>query len=128
MSNPIFVPALAVGVPVEVLPGTCVLAGSVVYQYVEKTATYTASATDKTINCTSNSFTVNLPTAVGITGREYLVKNTGSGVITVEAFGSQTIDGGLTHILRNDGDPTRRNGIAVLSTGAGWIITAKIFN
>lgn len=128
MSNPIFIPALCVGAPVASPPGTIVISGSVCYQYVEKSATYTASDTDKTINCTANSFTVSLPTAVGITGREYLIKNTGAGVITVDADGSETIDGALTFILRNDGDPAKKNGVAVLSTGVGWIITSKIFN
>lgn len=128
MSNPIFIPALVIGVPIAALPGTAVISGSVVYKYVEKTANYTASDTDKTINCTSGTFTVTLPTAVGITGREYFIKNTGGGIITVDAFGSETIDDALTYTLQNDPNPVHLDGIAVLSTGAGWIITSKISN
>lgn len=123
--NPIFVPSLVVGAPLAVLPGTCVLQGSVVYQYVEKTATYTVSDTDKTVHATSGTFTITLPTAVGVTGREYLIKNTGSGLITVACFGSETIDGAATVALPNSGKPS---GIAVLSTGANWIITSLITN
>lgn len=130
MSNPVFVPSLVVGTPLSALPGTCVLQGSVVFQYVEKTAAYTCSDSDKTINCLSGTFTVTLPTAVGITGREYLIKNTGTGggVITLDAFGSEALDGALTFVLKNTANPTDVNGVAVLSTGAGWIITSKIFN
>lgn len=128
MSNPIFVPALVVGAPLVSLPGTAVISGSVVYQYISKTATYTASDTDKTINCTANTFTILLPTAVGITGREYFIKNTGAGVITLDAAGSELIDGALTFLLQNDASPAHINGIAVLSTGVGWVITSKVFN
>lgn len=128
MSNPIFVPALVIGEPLVALPGTAVISGSVVYKYVSVTATYAASDTDKTINCTAGTFTVTLPTAVGITGREYFIKNTGAGVITVDADGSETIDGALTFVLQNDGDEKHTNGIAVLSTGAGWISTSKTRN
>lgn len=128
MSNPIFIPALVVGEALASLPGTAVIAGSVVYKYVEVSATYTASFTDKTINCTANTFTVTLPTAVGITGREYFIKNTGSGTITLAANGSELIDGAATVVLMNDANPTNSNGVAVLSTGAGWIVTSKIKN
>lgn len=128
MSNPIFIPALVIGEPLVALPGTAVISGSVVYKYVTKTSNYTASDTDKTINCTANSFTITLPTAVGITGREYLIKNTGAGIITLDAAGSETIDGVLTLTLRNDGDEKHTNGVAVLSTGANWIVTSAIRN
>lgn len=128
MSNPVFIPQLVVGVPLVAPPGTCVLQGSVVFQYVEKTASYLCSDSDKTINCSANSFTITLPTAVGITGREYLIKNTGSGTITVACFGAETIDGDATIVLINDANPTNINGVAVLSTGADWIITSKITN
>lgn len=125
MANPIFVPALVVGVPVASPPGTAVISGSVVYQYVEKTATYTASDTDKTIHATSGTFTITLPTAVGITGREYVIKNTGAGMVTVACTGGETIDGVSTFILSFGVNPTDSSCVSVLSTGANWIITSK---
>lgn len=64
--------------------------GSFATAYVAKTATYSASATDNIIECTSGTFTVTLPTAVGITGREYWITNTGSGTITIGTTSSQT--------------------------------------
>ena len=46
--------------------------------YVAKTGTYTAGATDFCIDCTANTFTVTLPTAVGIAGKQYCIKNSGT--------------------------------------------------
>lgn len=65
--------------------------------YVTKTATYTAAATDGVIECLSNAFTVNLPTAAGITGRIYTVKNLQTGnTCTIDPASSETIDGSST--------------------------------
>ena len=67
--------------------------------YAAKTGTYTLTATDHTIDCTTGTFTATLPTAVGCTGREYAIKNSGTGVITVATTSSQTIDGSTTYSL-----------------------------
>lgn len=69
--------------------------GSLATSYVAKTTTYTATATDQVISC-SGTFTLTLPTAVGITGRIYTIKNTGTGIITIATTSSQTIDGSTT--------------------------------
>ena len=83
--------------------------------YVAKTGTYTAGATDFCIDCTANTFTVTLPTAVGIAGKQYCVKNSGAGVITVDGNGSETIDGAANFVLS-----TRYESIWVISDGANW--------
>jgi hypothetical protein len=85
--------------------------------YIAKTATYTALSTDYTIDCTSGTFTVTLPTAVGISGRIYVVKNSGTGSITVDANASETIDGALTYILG-----TQYKYVIIQSTGAAWVV------
>lgn len=85
--------------------------------YVAKTANYTATISDYTINCTSGTFTVTLPTAVSITGRIYVIKNTGAGTITIATTSSQTIDGATTKTLN-----TQYSGYQVQSDGANWII------
>ena len=92
------------------------VSGSLELGYVEKTSTYTATSSDFTINCTSGSFTINLPTAVGITGRIYVIKNTGVGTITVDGNGSETIDGGEI------ADIPSYYQLMIQSTGSGWII------
>lgn len=50
----------------------------------EKTTTYTLTADDEVILC-NGTFTVTLPTAVGITGKKYTIKNVGTGVVTIDA-------------------------------------------
>ena len=60
------------------------------------TATDTFATANETINCTANTFTVNLPTAVGIQGTTYTLVNSGTGVITLDGNGTETINGSLT--------------------------------
>jgi hypothetical protein len=84
--------------------------------YVAKTATYTATTDDYTVDGTSGTFTVTLPTAVGATGRVYIVKNSGAGTITVATTSSQTIDGTSTVTLATKA-VTR-----VQSNGSNWIV------
>ena len=64
--------------------------GSFATGYVAKTANYTATISDFTIECTANTFTVTLPTAVGIAGRIYYIVNSGAGTITIGTTSSQT--------------------------------------
>lgn len=95
------------------------LPGGIVLSYLAKTAAYTIGAFDSTIDCTSGTFTVTLPTAVGRAGRTYVIKNSGSGVITVDAAGSSTIDGTLSVIL------ITLQGITLQSNGTNWIINVS---
>ena len=86
--------------------------------YAEKTASYNITTSDRTVNCTANSFTLTLPTAVGDTGRVFVIKNSGSGIISVTTSdGIQTIDGDVTVELA-----TQWEALSVQSTGSGWII------
>lgn len=84
--------------------------------YVSKSSTYTANANDYTINCTG-TFTVTLPTSVGISGRIYIIKNSGVGVITVATTGGETIDGLTTQAL-----PTQYSSLTIQSTGSAYIL------
>jgi hypothetical protein len=95
---------------------TLQVSGSLSLAYTAQTGTYPITATDYLINCTANSFTVTLPTAVGITGRVYIIKNTGAGTITIATTSSQTIDGSAPGSLA--AGPTI---IRVMSDGANWI-------
>ena len=88
---------------------------SLVLSYTAKTSAYVVQQTDFVIDCTANTFTVTLPTASGITGKQFCIKNSGTGVITVDAFGSETIDEALTFILSTKGES-----IWVVSDGANW--------
>lgn len=84
--------------------------------YAEKTSNYTLTSSDYTINCTSGTFTITLPTAVGITGRCFEVTNTGNGVITLDTTSSETIQGDLTQKIYQD------ECFVVRSTGVNWIV------
>lgn len=88
--------------------------------YVAKTATYTAAQSDNTIDATSGTFTITLPTAVGIKGKIYTIKNSGAGVITVGTTSSQTIDGSTTYSLA-----TQYKYVTIQSNNANWIVTAN---
>jgi len=92
--------------------------GSIARAYRAITALRTLDGTDNVIDCTANSFAVTLPTAVGITGREYIIKNTGTGIITLNTTSSQTIDGVASGVLTL----VQWDSMTVVSTGSNWII------
>lgn len=58
----------------------------------------TLTNTDETIVC-DGAFTVTLPPAADISGKNYYIKNEGTGMITVDADSSETIDDELTQTL-----------------------------
>lgn len=93
------------------------VASSTTLPFTNRTSTYTIDNEDCVINCTSGTFTVTLPTAVGLEGQYFIVKNSGTGVITIDGDGSETIDGSLTFILS-----TRYESITVISNGLNWNI------
>ena len=76
---------------------------------------YTPGATDWLVICTA-TLTITLPTAVGLTGKEFLVKNAGTGTVTVDADGTELIDGSLAQVL----GPA--DAVAIVSIGTGWVI------
>jgi len=89
--------------------------------WVSKTGAYTITTADSTISAdgTSAAFNVTLPTAVGNTGREFVIKKIDSSinVITVNTTSSQTIDGSTTYALNSQWKYVR-----VQSNGTNWII------
>lgn len=91
------------------------VAGSV----ATKTAAYTLTATDSIIlaDATTAAFQVTLPTAVGITGRQYTIKriNSGANNVSVGTTRGQTIDGVSTKTLG-----AQWSAVSVVSDGANW--------
>lgn len=84
-------------------------------QYVAKTANYPLVTQDCLVDVTANSPTITLPTAVGVPGKLYIVKNSGAGVVTLATTSAQTIDGIAPGVVAA-GAVTR-----LISTGAAWI-------
>lgn len=80
------------------------------------TALRTLDGSDEFVNCTSGTFAVTLPTAVGFT-KQYIIKNSGSGVITLNTTSSQTIDASASGVLTlNQWDVIR-----LRSDGSNWL-------
>jgi hypothetical protein len=99
---------------------TLQVGGSLALNYTSYagSGTYTVLSTDYLINCTTSSCTVALPTAVGITGRIYIIKNTGTATtvtITTSGSPSQTIDGAAPSTV------TGLVPLRIMSNGANWI-------
>lgn len=82
-----------------------------------QTGAYTIDNTDCVVNCTANTFTVTLPTAVGIEGQYFIIKNSGTGVITIDGDGSETIDGQGNKTLA-----VQYESMTVMSDGANWLV------
>ena len=84
--------------------------------YTAKTALYTATNDDRVIDCTSGTYTITLPTAVSQAGREFVVNNSGSGVITVDGAGAETVAGAATQSVSGRGH------LRIVSDGANWVV------
>ena len=118
-----------IGFYVKAPASTVEINGSLGLTYIAKTANYTATVSDHTINCTANTFTVTLPTAVSITGRQYTVVNSGSGTITIGTTSSQTftnINATPTTLTLGAVGAGAITSYTVMSNGANWIVTAKV--
>lgn len=83
------------------------------------TSNYTLGTTDMTVVATSGSFVMTLPTAVGVSGKMYIMKNMGTGIVTVNTTSSQKIDGNDSGTVSF----TQYEGITVQSDGANWMVT-----
>lgn len=60
---------------------------------------YTVLTTDRIVKVSAAGKTITLPTAVGNTGREFIINNASTGNVTVNTTLSQTISGQLTQVL-----------------------------
>jgi hypothetical protein len=85
--------------------------------YVEKTANYTISSIDDIVNCTTNSFSITLPSASLNNGKKYEIKNSGAGTITMDTTGGQTIDGNASGVLTI----AAGSQMSVVSNNTNWI-------
>ena len=85
--------------------------------FTNQTSNYVVDNNDCVVNCTSGTFTVTLPTAVGIEGQYFIIKNSGTGVITIDGNNVETIDGALSKILA-----VQYESITLVSNGSNWIV------
>jgi hypothetical protein len=98
--------------------------GSFSTNLVTKSTDYTVTDNDNIVlgDASNASITFILPSAVGRTGRRYVfVKIDGSNnSVTIDANGSETINGNLTKVLVN-----RYDRVELVSDGSGWIIIGE---
>jgi hypothetical protein len=65
----------------------------------------------------SGTISITLPTAVGIVGRIYNIKNVGTGIITILTTSSQSIDGNTSLTIT-----TKYSSLQIIADGTGWNI------
>lgn len=86
--------------------------------------TYTALTTDETLLCSKAAgFTVTLFTAVGNAGKRLNIINIGTGTITIDGGGDETIGGNYAISLT-----TQYNAITIQSDGANWQVLSHLLN
>lgn len=89
--------------------------------YVAKSANYTAVHDDHFIAVTNGAAndTILLPTAVGVTGKNYIIKkvDAGGGDTVIDGDGAETMDGSATIDLTDQWDTLK-----IVSNGADWLI------
>ena len=108
----------------EFYSGAKVRVSEVTFEYNAVTAntTLVANTIGNVGNCnslvevTSGSPTLTLPTAVGIVGYFFTIKNTGSGTVTLATTSSQTIDGASTQSI------SQYTALQVVSNGTNWLL------
>ena len=92
------------------------LISNVVYSVTSASADLTLAGSHYIVLVSGNS-TITLPTAVGITGRIYHVKNVGTQTIIVAASGSQVIDGDSSISI-----VSRYSSLQIVADGSNWNI------
>ncbi|MCI0330834.1 MAG: hypothetical protein L0196_07775 [candidate division Zixibacteria bacterium] len=100
--------------------------GALATAITNTTSNLTLTGEHSVILCSlvSSSITIDLPSAVGIAGRQYTVKYLPPTLplngVTIDPFGSETIDGAGNYVLS-----TANEFVTIVSDGANWWVIAK---
>ena len=84
--------------------------------YAQKTANYTATTNDYIVEITANDVEITAYTAVGNTGKELTIKNTGSGLGKLLFNGAETADGRDKILLGTN------QSVIIAADGTNWTI------
>ncbi len=113
-----------VGIGVTTPNSTLQVEGSFAAKFSAKTANYTLTSSDSviTIDASGGARTITLPTAVGVTGRQYTIKkiDTSSNAVTLATSNAETIDGSST--IKLYGQYQYRT---LISDGTNWSIIGR---
>lgn len=101
------------------------VAGPIATAVSVQTADYTVTASDSVVtgDATAAAFTITLPTAAGITGREYTFKkiDSSANAVTIAGYGgTETIDGATTYALS-----VQWQYVSIVSDGTNWLIVGN---
>jgi hypothetical protein len=103
------------------LSGSTTIGGSLTLPITSKTADYTITNSDHTVlvSAASANVTITLPTAVGLTGRVYIIKRTDNSAnsLTIDGNAAETIDGAATRNIS-----LQYQTLTLQSDGANWFI------
>ncbi len=80
------------------------------------TSDYTLISSDDVVLC-DGTFTISVPVVANNPGKLYHIKNIGTGTITIDPSGTETIDDGLAAVL-----DTKYECISIISNGSNWHI------
>ncbi|OIO40628.1 hypothetical protein AUJ10_02640, partial [Candidatus Pacearchaeota archaeon CG1_02_31_27] len=98
--------------------------GAIATVLANKTGAYTVTISDSVItgDATTAAFSITLPTAVGITGRQYTFKkiDTSANAVTIDGAETETIDGAATYDLS-----AQWKYVTIVSDGTNWLIVAN---
>lgn len=95
--------------------------GSVVNYWVNKSADYTLTANDYGVDCSPSApMNINLPTAVGVLGQEYVIANRGTSSVTVNPDGAETVGGAASQTL------TTNQSIIIVSNDINWLVISSV--
>lgn len=83
--------------------------------YTFKTAAYTVLSSDHVVEC-NGVFTVTLFSGT-VAGQQLIIKNSGTGTITIDGSGAETIDGAPAITLNQQYDS-----VTMFTNGSGWMI------
>ena len=83
---------------------------------VSKSAAYTANVNDRVILCTG-TWSLTLPQASLANGITLVIKNVSTGTITIDGYGSETIDGATTKVLSTQWSTAR-----ITCNGTAWFV------
>lgn len=90
--------------------------GSSTLTVATKTSAYTLTNSDDVILC-NGTFTITLQAVASATIKPYRIKNIGTGECTIDANGSETIDGDLTLVIS-----TQNSAVEIIPDGSAWYV------